>query len=189
MSFPLFAGGRLIAAYRAAGFAADAERWQAVQTRQRVEFAVIQSYYTAVLAEQRVAVVDRALAAARAHLKRSRGPVRAGMVVNSDVLRTNVLVGGLEQQRIQAESQLRIAWASLAHTLGDEDQRFAPLAQPTGLTAARRAAPVRWRRLVARAVADRPEIKIAGARVKSGAAGGHDRARRLSAHGRNSRRL
>ena len=54
LSFPLFAGGRLIAAYRAAGFAADAERWQQIQTRQRVEFAVIQSYYSAVLAEQQV---------------------------------------------------------------------------------------------------------------------------------------
>ena len=76
LSFPLFAGGRLIAAYRAAGFAADAEHWQAIQTRQGVEFAVIQAYYTAVLAEQRVAVVDRALAAARAHLKRDTRSVR-----------------------------------------------------------------------------------------------------------------
>ena len=136
LSFPLFAGGRLIAAYRAAGFAADAERWQVIQTRQRVEFAVIQSYYSAVLAEQRVAVVDRALAAARAHLAQAQDLFGHGMAVNSDVLRTNVLAGTLEQQRIQAESQLNIAWARLAHTLGDEDERLAPLEKPAELEAA-----------------------------------------------------
>jgi outer membrane protein TolC len=164
LSFPLFAGGRLIAAYRAAGFAADTERWQAIQTRQGVEFAVIRAYYTAVLAEQRVGVVDRALGAARSHLKRTQDLFGQGMVVNSDVLRTNVLVGTLEQERIQADSQLNIGWASLAHELGDEDQRFAPLVRPADLEAP--AAPLGpLDVLVARAVAGRPEIKVADSRV------------------------
>ena len=165
LSFPLFAGGRLIAAYRAAGFAADAERWQVVQTRQSVEFAVIQSYYSAVLAEQRVAVVDRALGAARAHLAQAQDLFAHGMVVNSDVLRTNVLVGTLEQQRIEAASQLGIAWASLAHALGDEDERLAPLEKPAELEASI-SPPSQLAPLVARAAAGRPEIKIADSRVK-----------------------
>jgi outer membrane protein len=165
LSFPLFAGGRFIAAYRAAGFAADAERWQTIQTRQRVEFAVVQAYYTAVLAEQQMSVIDRALAAARAHLTRAQDLFGQGMVVNSDVLRTNVLVGALEQQRIQAESQLNIGWASLAHELGDEDQRYAPFAQPADLLAP--ATPLgSLDALVARAVADRPEIKVADSRTR-----------------------
>lgn len=164
LSFPLFAGGRLIAAYRAAGFAADAEHWQAIQTRQSVEFAVIQSYYSSVLAEQRMAVVDRALDAARAHLKRAQDLFGRGMVVNSDVLRTNVLVGTLEQERIQADSQLNIGWASLAHDLGDEDQRFAPLVRPADLEGpAGPLGPLDV--LVMRAAADRPEIKVADSRV------------------------
>jgi outer membrane protein len=164
LSFPLFAGGRLIAAYRVAGFAADAERWQEIQTRQRVEFGVIQSYYTAVLAEQRVAVVYRALAAARAHLKQSEDLFGHGMAVNSDVLRTNVLVGSLEQDRIQSESQLKIAWAILAHALGDEDQRLAPLQKPVELAGAA-PPPGQLEALVARAIAQRPEIKVANSRV------------------------
>ncbi len=165
LSFPLFAGGRLIAAYRAAGFAADGARWQAIQARQGVEFAVVQAYYTAALAEQRMAVVDRALAAARAHLKRAQDLFGQGMVVNSDVFRTRVLVGTFEQQRIQAESQLDISRANLAHELGDEDQEFAPLAPPTGLESS--AAPLgALDALVARAVADRPEVKIADSRIR-----------------------
>jgi len=165
LSFPLFAGGRLIAAFRSAGIAADAERWQVIQAGQRLQFAVIQSYYTALLAEQQVAVVARALAAARAHLKQAQDLFAHGMAVNSDVLRTNVLVGTLEQQRIQAESQLNIAWASLAHTLGHEDERLAPVDKPAELEDA--ASPRdSLDALVARAVADRPEIKVASSRVK-----------------------
>ncbi len=165
LSFPLFAGGRLLAAYRAAGFAADAERWQQVQTRQRVEFAVIQAYYCAVLAEQRVAVVARALAAARAHLKRAQDLFERGMAVNSDVLRTQVLVGTFEQQSFQAQSALKIAWAALAHTLGDEDRHLAPMANPPGLQDGA-PAPASLEPLVTQALAHRPEIKLADARVK-----------------------
>jgi outer membrane protein len=165
LSFPLFAGGRLIAAYRAAGFAADAERWQVAQTRQKVEFEVIRSYYTAVLAEQQLAVVDRALSAARAHLTQAEDLYRHGMAVNSDVLRTNVLVGMLEQQRIQAETQLSVAWATLAHAFGAEDQPLAPLEKPAELEAAT-SPPGQLEPLIVRAVADRPEIKIADSRVQ-----------------------
>lgn len=165
LSFPLFAGGRLLAAYRAAGFAADAERWRAIQTRQRVEFAVIEAYYAAVLAEQRVAVVERALGAARAHLKQAEDLYGHGMVVNSDVLRTRVLVGSFEQQLIEAQSATRIAWAGLAHTLGDEDERLAPLEHPAELGAAAAAAgPLDA--LIKQALATRPEIKVADLSVE-----------------------
>lgn len=165
LSFPIFAGGRLIAAYRAAGFAAQAERWSTIQTRQRVEFAVIEAYYAAVLAEQRVAVVERALTAARAHLAQAENMFHHGMVVNSDVLRTRVLAGSYEQQRIESESELHIAWASLAHVMGDEDQRVAPLKHPKALEAAAPAAGS-LEALQKQALADRPEIKVADSRIK-----------------------
>lgn len=165
LSFPLFAGGRLIAAYRAAGFAAEAERWQAILTRRKVEVAVIQSYYSAVLAEQQVAVVGRALAAARAHLEQAKDLYGHGMAVNADVLRTNVMTGTLEQQRIEADSQLSIGWASLAHSLGDEDERLAPLERPAELEVAT-PTPSQLDPLIVRAIANRPEVKIADSRVR-----------------------
>jgi outer membrane protein len=165
LSFPLFAGGRLLATYRSAGFAADAERWRKIQTRQRVEFAAIEAYYAAVLAEERVAVVDRALAAARAHLEQAEDMFHHGMVVNSDVLRTQVLVGSFEQQRIEAESELHIGWANLAHTLGEEDERLAPLEDAAELAVAV-PAPASFHPLVIEALAERPEMKIADSRIK-----------------------
>ncbi len=163
LSYPLFAGGKLIAAYRAAGFAADGARWREIQTRQRVEFTVIQSYYNAMLAEQRLEVVDRALAAARAHLRRTRDLFDRGMVVNSDVLRTQVLVGSFEQQHFQAASGVEIARAALAHSLGDEDRRVAPLKD---VSPRESAAPDSFQPLVKQAIEHRPEVRLADARIK-----------------------
>ncbi len=164
LSFPLFAGGRLIAAYRAAGFEADAEKWQLIQTRQKVEFAVIRSYYQAVLAEEALSVVDRALVAARGHLARAQDLFQHGKVLNSDVLRTRVRLGELDQQRIEAESQFDVALANLAHVLGDEDERVAPLRKPVAAEAA--VSPEMLDSLIARAIADRPEIMVANSRIQ-----------------------
>jgi outer membrane protein len=164
LSFPLFAGGRLIAAYRAAGFEADAEKWQVIQTRQRVEFVVIRSYYEAMLAEQALSVVNRALVAARGHLARAQDLFQHGKALNSDVLRTKVRVGALEQQRIEAESHFDIALVSLAHILGDEDERVAPLEKPVPPEAA--ISPGVLDPLIARAIANRPEIMVANSRIQ-----------------------
>jgi outer membrane protein len=165
LSQPLFAGGRLFAAFRAARFGAAAERWRAIRARQQVRYAVVQSYHRAVLAEQRLGVIERALAAARAHLTRARNLERQGMVVKADVLRTNVRVGSLEEKQLSAQSGLRIAWASLAHTLGDEDERLAPLKEPPQLSAPPPAARQRLEALIAEARGARPEVKIAQERV------------------------
>lgn len=163
LSFPLFAGGRLIAAYRAAGFAAEAERWRLLQARQKTEFEVVSSYYNAVLAEERLSVIDRALSAARAHMKQAEDMFRHGMVVNSDVLRGNVLVGGLEQERIQGESRLKIAWAALADVLGGDDQAIAPMLKPPEAPSAPDDS---LKALTTRGAVNRPEIKIAAARIE-----------------------
>ena len=164
LSFPLFAGGRLMAAYRDAGLAADAERWREIQTRQHVEFAVIQAYYAAVLAEQRLAVVERALSAARAHLDRTEDLFERGMAVNADVLRTKVMAGDFEQQQFQAQSGLSIAWSTLAHILGDEDRRLAPLEDSTPADVGEAAGTLHA--LVEKALARRPEIRIANNSVR-----------------------
>lgn len=165
LSFPVFAGGRLIAAYRAAGFAADAAQWDAIQARQTVELNVVQAYYGAALEEQRLSVFNHALAAARAHLRQAQDLFQHGMAVNSDVLRSDVLVGTLEQQTLEAQSRLDIAWAGLAHVLGDEDERVAPLERSGDpQSSAGKSAPLGA--MIDRALASRPEIKAAYSRVQ-----------------------
>lgn len=161
----LFEGGRLWAALRAAGDRRAVASYRAARVRQEVEDEVVTAYYGAVLAEEETAVIGRALAAASAHQREAQDRFKHGMVLQSDVLRTEVLVGGLEQAVTQSQGRLRVAWASLAHVLGAEDRALAPLAANRALR--------RWPRglaeplsvLVSRAVARRPELAIAKAGI------------------------
>jgi outer membrane protein len=162
MSQTLFAGGSVWAAYKAAGYQADAQTWQATRVRQEVQFAVIQAYYRALLAEQEAQVIERALAAARAHRDRARNMLKQGMVVSADLLRSQVVVGSLRQQLVSAQSLIEIARAQLSDTLG-VDERLAPLGaqmpatlKPRGLAELREAA-----------LRHRPEVKIAYDRIKA----------------------
>lgn len=160
----LFDGGRGLAALRAARYGARAKSWQATRVRQQTEFAVIQAYYAAVLAERQTGVLERALAAARAHRAQARQRLAQGLVVRSDVLRTEVMVGTFMQERTMAQSELRVAWAQLAHVLGQEDQRLAPQQNlaPAPLAVRGRES---LETLVAQAARQRPEVSIAEAQV------------------------
>ncbi len=162
MSQTLFAGGSVWAAYKAAGYQADAETWQTTRVRQEIQFAVIQAYYRALLAEQEEAVIARALAAARAHRDRARNMLKQGMVVSADLLRSQVVVGSLRQQLTSAQSLIEIARAQLSDTLG-VDERLAPLgAQVPAALKSRGLAELRET-----ALRHRPEVKIAYDRVKA----------------------
>ena len=157
----LFEGGRLWAALHAAGDQRAIAAYRAARTRQQVENEVVASYYGGVLAEEQTAVIARGLAAARAHRREARDLFKHGMALRSDVLRTEVLVGGLEQAQTQADGRLRVAWASLAHVLGAEDQALAPLAADQALRRWPQGQPEPLSTLVSQAVAQRPELAIA----------------------------
>jgi outer membrane protein len=165
LSFPVYAGGRLLAGFRAAKFGAQAEDWRAARAREEIVFAVIRAYYGALIAQERVAVVDRALDAARSHLRQAQNLYGNGMAVAADVLRTNVMTGSLEEERVQSASEVAISRATLAHVLGDEDEKLAPmpLAGAAGLSSS--PGSEHLENLVQEATAGRPEIKIAAAQV------------------------
>jgi outer membrane protein len=165
LSQPIFAGGRLWASFRASRDAADAARWFAERQRQETIFAVTEAYYGAVLAEQRVGVIERALAAARAHRARAADLLAHGMVVKSDVLRTQVMVGSLEQELNQANNRLLTAWDAFTHTLGAEDEALAPLGNPPELSRPAALSSRSLEALVAAAIRARPEIKAAQSQV------------------------
>jgi outer membrane protein len=166
-SQPIFSGGRLFAQFERAGLGASAATWRTVRTRQQVAFAVVRSYYGAVLAEQRIGVVERALAAARAHLAQAQNLFAHGMAVEADVLRTNVLVGTLEQEQIAARNDMMVSRAILAHVLGREDQQLAPEASPSELSAAGSAPMPAMDAMLSAAQSRRPEVRITQTEVEA----------------------
>jgi len=165
LSQSLFAGGRLLAALRAANDRADIRTFEDTRTHEQVEYEVIEGYYRAVLAEETTGVVQRALDAAQAHRGLAKDRFNQGMTLKSDLLRTEVLLGSLEQRDIEAREQLRIAWAALAHTLGAEDEAIAPLKPGDALSGSPGPQPARLDELAAEAPGNRPEFRIAHAQV------------------------
>ncbi|HLH75521.1 MAG TPA: TolC family protein [Candidatus Binataceae bacterium] len=165
LSFPVYAGGRLLASFKAAKFGAEAATWRQARTREQIAFATIKAYFTAVLAEERVGVIERARAAADAHLTQSRNLFAEGMAANADILRTEVLTGGLEEEDTDARSQMQIAWAALAHVLGDENERLAPLPMAQSALGVGPTGSLDLAELNRQAIASRPEMGIAAANV------------------------
>jgi outer membrane protein TolC len=166
-SQPIFSGGRLFAQFEKAGLGASAATWRTVRIRQQVAFAVVRAYYGAVLAEQRIDVVERALASAQAHLVQARNLFAHGMAVKADVLRTNVLVGTLEQERISARNDMMVSRALLAHVLGDEDRPLAPEVSPPELGAAGTAQMPSMDAMISAAESRRPEVRITQTEVEA----------------------
>jgi outer membrane protein TolC len=156
----IFSGGRLFAQFEKADFGASAAAWRMLRTRQQVAFAVVRAYYGAVLAEQRIGVVERALASARAHLAQAENLFAHGMAVKADVLRTRVMVGTLEQEQISARNDMMVSQAVLAHVLGDEDQELAPEVSPPELAAAGGAPMPAMNAMVSAAQSRRAEARI-----------------------------
>jgi len=95
------------------------------RTRQKVIADTVAAYLGLVLARQNLAVVRQALETARADLKMARSRYASGFAVKSDYLRAQVHIADLQQQELEAESQLEVARAMLNAAMGvDIDSRY-----------------------------------------------------------------
>jgi outer membrane protein TolC len=106
---------------RAASRASKAAAERTDRTRAAVTFQARKGYFGLVLAERRVAVIDSALAAARANRKRAEDLFDEGLLNRADVLSARVRVLDLEQQRTDAAAERDDAADRLRVLLGVED--------------------------------------------------------------------
>ena len=121
---PLYAGGKLSANLAQAKADAEASKETARRTQHEVIFRVIESYYNALLAEGNLQVIDRALRSARSHLARAKDFFEKGLVVQSDFLRSQVLAGTLERERLEAENAVTITQSRLKQLMGVGAEKF-----------------------------------------------------------------
>lgn len=91
--------------------------------RQQVIVDVVVSYMEVLLAQEELKVVNKTLKTARAHYDMVRSRFRSGLVVKSDLLRAKVRIAELEQERLQAQSQVAVARAALNAAMGVEIDR------------------------------------------------------------------
>jgi outer membrane protein len=145
---------------------------QAKQTRQMVDLGLqrmeqqviaqtAKTYVGLLLASENLHVIEQSLDTSKAHLKLVEDRFRSGLAVKSDVLRARVRIADLEQQRLLADSRIKVVQAALHAVMGRED--IDPLEPATPLN--RHLAPQgdlsRW---MDRAMRQRPELKQADLR-------------------------
>jgi TolC family type I secretion outer membrane protein len=121
LSWNLYDGGRTWGGYRQAQVGAEAASFGLIRAEQHVIARAAKSYIGLLLAVENYEVVDQSLTTARAHLKLIEDRHQTGLAVKSDVLRAQVRIADLEQQRLMADSRIQVAQAVLYAAMGRAD--------------------------------------------------------------------
>ncbi len=121
LSWNLFDGGRTRIGWDQARQGEKMAALNLTRSQQLVIAQVAKAYVGLLLAVENRTVVMQALETARAHLKLIQDRFRGGLAVKSDVLRGQVRIADLEQQRLTAESRILVAQAMLHAAMGQPD--------------------------------------------------------------------
>jgi outer membrane protein len=117
-SLPLFAGGRLAAGYKQAGYNLEASRESVRLSEQETVFNVKRSFYGYLLAREFSSVADEALALAEKFQENVKNLYEVGMASKFDLLRSDVQVANLKPQAIRARNSVEVAALGLKTVLG-----------------------------------------------------------------------
>lgn len=100
------------------------------KTRSEVVFRVLKAYYETLLAKEMLRVAEDAVKSAVADQDRAEAMLKAGLVVESDLLSVQVHRAEREEQRLKARHQLELAQTNLNFEMGQGLQRQFELTQP-----------------------------------------------------------
>jgi outer membrane protein len=122
-TLPLYDRGRIRSELTLARLGHKAVSRLEDRIRQEVIVDVTVSYMGVLLAREQLKVVNDTLKTARAHYNMVRSRFQSGLVVKSDLLRAEVRIAELEQERLQTQSQIEVARAALNAAMGVEIDR------------------------------------------------------------------
>jgi outer membrane protein TolC len=117
---PLYAGGRLSAARRAAAHQVEAEASAHERRRQELALAVVEAYFGTSLAMDALRYSDDVLEHARETERFVKARNERGLLLDADVARATACRAQAEAERATAVQRLASARASLALLAGDE---------------------------------------------------------------------
>ena len=118
MSWLVYNGGQTKIGWKQAQQNHVAASLMLKRTGQEVITRTAKTYVGLLLAQKNLVVIVQTLETAKANLKMVRSRFESGFVVKSDFLRANVRIAELEQQRLEAESQVKVAQAMLNASMG-----------------------------------------------------------------------
>jgi len=118
MSWSVYDGGQTTIGWEQAQQNHGAASLMLKRAGQEVITRTAKAYVGLLLAQENLVVIVQTLETAKANLKMVRSRFESGFVVKSEFLRANVRIAKLEQQRLEAESQVKVAHAMLNATMG-----------------------------------------------------------------------
>jgi outer membrane protein len=130
LTMPLYDAGQIRIGVKQAKLGNESATLSADRTRMEVITSVVIAYVGVLTAQDQLKVIDQAIETARANDKIIRSRYQNGLVVKSDLLRAGVRIAELEQERLDARSQVDVAKAVLNAAMGvemDRAYRLAPV--------------------------------------------------------------
>ncbi|MEW6756601.1 MAG: TolC family protein [Acidobacteriota bacterium] len=118
LTVPLFAGGKLKAAYRATLLGVEAASSESAFAESSLTKAVTEAFLGSLLAARAAEVMAETVGTAEAHLRQVEAMHGQGLILDSDLLRMRVFVSDMRQQKAAREADARVARAYLAYALG-----------------------------------------------------------------------
>ena len=106
--WPLYDSGQTWHGLRQAELGQEETNLEMTRIRQQVIAQTVVTYVGLLMARENLAIVQQTLTTAGAHQKMVESRYESGFVVKSDLLRTQVHIANLEQQQLQAASQVEI---------------------------------------------------------------------------------
>jgi len=120
VQMPLFDRKQTSSRVAQAEIAKTQTEFQAEGVRQKLRFDVIQNYYGAILGKEMLNVSREAVKAAEANCKKTKDMVDVGMTTEADFLAADVELANINQQKLEAESNLATTVAALNIALGNK---------------------------------------------------------------------
>jgi outer membrane protein len=156
MSWSVYDGGQTTIGWKQAKQNHAAASLMLKRAGQEVITRTAKAYVNLLLARENLAVIDQTLETAKANLKMVRSRFESGFVVKSDFLRANVRIADLEQQRLEAESHVKVARAMLNAAMGMPTDKPLHLVTPFKKCAETKGPVEHW---ITIALSNRPDLE------------------------------
>lgn len=118
LTFPVYTGGQLEGAIKAADLGMNASELGLELSKQKVKAGTMAAYYKALQAKNQIKVAQDSVDTLTEHLKNVNAQFTVGTVAKSDVLGTQVQMANAEQNLITANNDYDVAVASLNNMMG-----------------------------------------------------------------------
>lgn len=135
---PLFTGGKLLGANRAAHLGVERAEAQVHFARASLAKGVTEAFYGSLLAAEAAKVMAGAVETARSHQTQVEAMHKQGLVLDSDLMRIRVFAADMAQQEASRRADAEVARSYLAYAMGEEGEvapegDFAAPAEPMPL--------------------------------------------------------